>query len=106
MPFQASSLAIVQSTRMRKTSPACTYGRGKLTACCARIFCVSVMGLTAGDDGEDGDGRLVVSVVIDRVPRCTNWCFVCSLSHGWSAWEDLTSPRPPSPHGQGGARLS
>src|SRR5579883_1229347 len=44
MPFHASSLAIVQSTRMRSTSPACTHGRGSPSACAARIFWVSVIG--------------------------------------------------------------
>ncbi len=44
MPFQASSLAMVQSTRMRNISPVCAHGRGSLTAWCARIFCVSVIG--------------------------------------------------------------
>src|SRR5215469_12608033 len=44
MPFQASSLAIVQSTFIRSMSPVSTQGRGRLTACCARIFCVNVIG--------------------------------------------------------------
>src|SRR4051812_7188458 len=44
MPFQASSLAMVQSTRIWSMSPACTQGRGRPIAWCARIFCVSVIG--------------------------------------------------------------
>ena len=47
MPFQASSLAMVQSTRMRSTSPACTYGRVSPTACAAKIFWVKVIGWRA-----------------------------------------------------------
>ena len=44
MPFHASSLAMVQSTPICSTSPACTYGLVRFRACAARIFCVSVMG--------------------------------------------------------------
>src|SRR5690606_12279598 len=44
IPFQASSEAIVQSTRMRRTSPASTHGRLCPIAWAARIFCVRVMG--------------------------------------------------------------
>src|SRR6185437_5753065 len=44
MPFQASSLAMVQSTRMRSISPVCAHGRGSVTAWCASIFWVSVIG--------------------------------------------------------------
>src|SRR6185436_11298377 len=48
MPFQASSLAMVQSTETWRTSPACTHGRGRLRACAARIFCVRVIGWDIG----------------------------------------------------------
>src|SRR5438132_9906193 len=44
MPFQASSLAMVQSTETWRTSPAWTQGRGRFRACAARIFCVRVIG--------------------------------------------------------------
>src|SRR5712671_2831728 len=44
MPFQASSLAMVQSTEICRTSPTWTQGRGRLRACAARIFCVNVIG--------------------------------------------------------------
>src|SRR5260221_8268503 len=36
---------MVQSTATCSTSPACTHGRGRLRACAARIFCVSVIGI-------------------------------------------------------------
>src|SRR5256885_15974446 len=44
MPFQASSLAMVQSTETWRTSPAWTQGRGRVRACAARVFCVRVIG--------------------------------------------------------------
>src|SRR6202171_4265266 len=44
MPFHASSLAMVQSTEIWRTSPNWTHGRGKLRVCAARIFWVSVIG--------------------------------------------------------------
>src|SRR6266478_3136224 len=44
MPFQANSLAMVQSTETCRTSPACTHGRGRLRACATRIFWVRVIG--------------------------------------------------------------
>src|SRR5215472_5328964 len=44
MPFHASSLDIVQSTRRRSMSPVSTYGRASPIACWARIFCVNVIG--------------------------------------------------------------
>src|SRR5258706_11356285 len=58
MPFQASSLAMVQSTRTRSMSPVSTHGRCEPTACCARIFWVNVIGrrsvLVLGIDGIGG----------------------------------------------------
>src|SRR5437870_2550096 len=44
MPFQASSLAMVQSTPICSTSPAWTQGRESPRAWAARTFCVSVIG--------------------------------------------------------------
>src|SRR5437868_14836652 len=51
MPFQASSLAMVQSTSTWSTSPACTHGRASPWACAARIFCVSVIGREEAMEG-------------------------------------------------------
>src|SRR5262245_24643014 len=57
---------MVQSTRIWSTSPACTQGRARFCAWCARIFCVSVIGLRSV--GVDMSGLLYPSALACAAP--------------------------------------
>src|SRR5205085_12232581 len=77
MPFQASSLAMVQSTDTWRTSPASTQGRGRLRACAARILWVNVMGRRAGAETLGG-------CYMHRPGAFCNWGVgqICWQAHG------------------------
>src|SRR4030081_2250778 len=77
MPFQASSLAMVQSTEICRTSPTWTQGRGRLRACAARIFCVNVIGRA--------DSEIIESCYMHRIweARSSRVSLVCWLTHGY-----------------------
>src|SRR5436190_3836483 len=102
MPFQASSLAMVQSTEICRTSPTWTQGRGRLRACAARIFCVSVIGRT--------DAETIERCYMHRVGAARNSrvAQVCWRGHGYLVrapeYARLVLPRdrgPDGPHARG-----
>src|SRR5882762_411933 len=77
MPFQASSLAMVQSTEICRTSPTWTQGRGRLRACAARIFWVSVIGRADAEGIERCYMHRLGSARNSRVAQ------VCWRTHGY-----------------------
>src|SRR5579883_770926 len=65
-------------------SPVSTQGRGRLTACCARIFCVSVMGRrSCFFVALAGLVVLAALVAMMMILPFAHYLFVCGEDAGW-----------------------